>query len=354
MPESQALEQTMRPSHAFGKILVTGGAGYIGTHVCLALLRAGAEVIVIDNFSNASPKALDRVQDIAGRSIVVVQADICDPVVTGACFAGHRPDAVIHLAGLKSVNASIEQPLEYYRTNVEGTLNLLRQMSLHGCRSLVFSSSATVYGEAVYLPYDEAHPVAPVNPYGRTKLFAEQAIRDWAASFSGCGAVILRYFNPVGADASGRIGEEPRGIPDNLMPYIAQVATGRLPVLRVFGTDYPTRDGTAERDYIHVSDLADAHLSAVNFSMNFTGSEIFNVGTGRGHTVLELLHEYQLANACKIPHVMNLRRPGDVACSVAAVEKAESALAWKAKRPIDEVCTSAHAWQLGNPNGYVE
>lgn len=342
------------PYPTFRRVLVTGGGGYIGTHVCLALLRAEVEVVVLDNFCNASPQALVRVQEIAGRSIEVVEADICDPVATAACFSRYRPDAVIHLAGLKSVNASMERPLDYYRTNIEGTLNLLRQMSLHGCRSLVFSSSATVYGEAVYLPYDEKHPVSPVNPYGRTKLFAEQMIHDWCSSVEGSGAVILRYFNPVGADASGRIGEEPRGLPDNLMPYIAQVATGRLPVLSVFGTDYPTRDGTAERDYIHVSDLADAHLSAASFAWCNPGTEIFNIGTGFGYTVLEMLHAYQRANDCYVAHLLTNRRSGDVACSLAAVDKAESMLGWKAFRAIDVMCTSCHAWQSHNPDGYRE
>lgn len=352
MPESQDLDHPTRPYPNFGKVLVTGGGGYIGTHVCLALLRAGAEVMVIDNFSNSSPKGLDRVKDISGRSIIVEEADICDPVAIDACFARYRPDAVIHLAGLKSVNASIEQPLEYYRTNLEGTLNLLRQMSHHDCKTLVFSSSATVYGKAVYLPYDEDHPVAPVNPYGRTKLYAENAIHDWAVSLPSCGAVILRYFNPVGADASGRIGEEPRGVPDNLMPYIAQVASGKLPILHIFGTDYPTRDGTAERDFIHISDLAEAHLSALTYAQHHSGTEIFNVGTGRGHTVLELLHTYEFVAGMDINRVMKPRRPGDVPSSVAAVTKSQSKLNWEAKRTIQEACKSVHAWQLGNPSGY--
>lgn len=342
----------MNPALAFRRVLVTGGGGYIGAHVCLALLRADLEVAVLDNFSNSSPLALRRVQEIAGRSIAVEEADICDPEATAECFVRHRPDVVIHLAGLKSVNASIQQPLEYYRTNVGGTLNLLMQMSRHNCNAMVFSSSATVYGEAVYLPFDEAHPVAPVNPYGRTKLFAEQLIRDWSASETASGAVILRYFNPVGADASGRIGEEPRGVPDNLMPYIAKVATGKLPVLNVFGTDYPTRDGTAERDYIHVSDLADAHLSAVAFVHNNLGTETFNVGTGRGCTVLELLNAYQDVNKCHVPQTLKPRRPGDIACSVAAVAKAENSLDWKAERTIDDACASTHFWQSWHPDGY--
>ena len=334
------------------RVLVTGGAGYIGTHVALALLRHGIEVVVLDNFVNSSPRAPDRVRDIAGRPLTVVRADLCDADATAACFAQHRPDAVIHLAGLKSVNGSIEQPLDYYRTNVAGTLTLLDQMARHDCRALVFSSSATVYGDAVYLPYDEAHPLAPVNPYGRTKLIAEQMIRDWIGTQPRAGAAILRYFNPVGADASGRIGEEPRGTPDNLMPYIAQVATGRLPILNIFGTDYPTRDGTAERDYIHVSDLAEAHVNAIAFAGTTPGAEIFNIGTGRGHTVLELVETYQRVNACPVPHRMMPRRPGDVACSVAAVDKAERVLGWKAARGTEDVCSSAHAWQTANPAGY--
>lgn len=354
MPDCQESDNAERRPCSKPRVLVTGGGGYIGSHVCLALLRDDAEVVVLDNFCNSSPKALERVQTIAGRSLKVVEADVCDPISLNDCFAHNRPDAVVHLAGLKSVNASIDQPLDYYRTNLEGTLNLLRQMSRHRCRALVFSSSATVYGEAAYLPYDEVHPLAPVNPYGRTKMFAEHMIRDWTLSDPNFCAVILRYFNPVGADASGWIGEEPRGIPDNLMPYIAQVATGRLSELSVFGTDYPTRDGTAERDYIHVSDLADAHLSAVTFARGTSGAEVFNIGTGRGYTVLEMLNCYQRVTGCEVPHLLKPRRPGDVASSVAAVMKAERELGWTARRSIEEVCLSVQAWQSKNPHGYAE
>lgn len=335
-----------------GPVLVTGGAGYIGTHVTLALLRRGAEVVVLDNFSNSSPGALDRVQDLAQRSLTIITADLCDPSSTEYCFSQHKPQAVVHLAGLKSVNRSIEQPIDYYRNNLLGTANLLEQMMRHDCHSLVFSSSATVYGEAVYLPYDEDHPIAPVNPYGRTKLFSEHLIRDWCRADPAKGATILRYFNPVGADASGQIGEEPNGVPDNLMPYIARVATGHLSILSVFGDDYPTRDGTAERDYIHVSDLAAAHLHAIEFANRNKGVETFNIGTGRGYTVLELLDAYQRANNCRIPYRIVPRRQGDVACSVAAVAKAAQRLGWIAALGIDDFCTTAHAWQTANPFGY--
>lgn len=336
-----------------GPILVTGGAGYIGTHVTLALLRRGAEVVVLDNFSNSSPRALDRVQELAQRPLTVLSQDLCDSSATAHCIAEYRPQAVVHLAGLKSVNKSVQQPVEYYRNNLLGTANLLEQMTRHGCHSLVFSSSATVYGEATYLPYDEDHPIAPVNPYGRTKHFAEHMIYDWCQADPAKGATILRYFNPVGADASGRIGEEQKGIPDNLMPYIARVATGSLPMLNVFGDDYPTRDGTAERDYIHVSDLAAAHLNAIEFAGRHKGVETFNIGTGHGYTVLEILEAYQRVNNCRIPYRFVPRRHGDVASSVAAVDKAVQRLGWVAALGLDDFCRSTHAWQTANPLGYA-
>lgn len=335
------------------RVFVTGGAGYIGSHTILDLLRAGHAVLSFDNYTNSSPQSLIRVQDMAGGGdLTVVEGDICDRAALDRAMAAFRPDAVIHFAGLKAVGESGEQPLLYYRNNMSGTVELLGSMQAHGCTQIVFSSSATVYGEAQYLPFDEDHPIAPTNPYGRTKAFIEDIIRDWAAAWPEASAVLLRYFNPTGADASGRIGEDPGGIPNNLMPYVAQVAAGRREVLGVFGGDYDTRDGTGERDYIHVSDLAAAHLAALEYASGTTGCEAINVGTGQGATVLEMVTAFETASGRKIPHTIQPRRPGDVAVSVAGVDKATRLLGWRARFGIDEMCASMWAWQSRNPDGY--
>lgn len=334
------------------KILVTGGAGYIGTHTLLQLLRAQHEVLVFDNFSNSSPESLKRVKQLSNADFETCEGDIQDGKRLNEAFCGFKPDAVVHFAGLKAVGESSEKPLEYYAQNVSGTVELLKAMQRYGCGRIVFSSSATVYGEAQYLPYDEDHPLQPTNPYGRTKFFIEGIIRDWASARSEVSAVLLRYFNPVGADASGRIGEDPNGIPNNLVPYISQVAVGRLKHLNVFGADYETRDGTGERDYIHVEDLAKAHLAAIEYSERTNGCEAINVGTGQGATVLEMVASFENASNRSVPYEIGPRRDGDVARSVAAVKKAADLLHWKAEHGIDDMCKSTWRWQSDNPNGY--
>lgn len=335
------------------KVFVTGGAGYIGSHTLVQLLAAGHEVCVFDNFVNSSPVALDRVRQLTNRDMGLVQADIrdadalCDAVTTFA------PDAVVHFAGLKAVGESSDLPLLYYQTNVSGTMNLLAAMDAAGCKRIVFSSSATVYGEAHYLPFDEDHPIAPTNPYGRTKAMAEGVIGDWAKATPDASAVLLRYFNPVGAHESGRIGEDPQGIPNNLMPFIAQVAVGRREKLAIFGDDYDTRDGTGERDYIHVVDLGAAHLAAIDYSARAIGCEAINVGTGTGITVKELVAAYERACGHAIAVEIASRRPGDVASSFARTDKARKRLGWTAKLSVDAMCADSWKWQSENPEGYA-
>ncbi len=334
------------------RVLVTGGAGYIGSHTLLQLLRAAHEVLVYDNFANSSPEALARVQQLANRDFEVVTGDMRDANALHAACAEFRPEAVIHFAGLKAVGVSHTQPLDYYTTNLAGTLNLLRAMDAQDCARIVFSSSATVYGEPVYLPYDEEHPLNPLSPYGRSKLMVEMLLRDWAAARRGASAVMLRYFNPVGADASARIGEDPQGIPDNLMPYIAQVAVGQRAALSVYGDDYPTRDGTGERDYIHVADLARAHLAALDFAARSTGCEAINVGTGTSYSVREMVAGFERASGRQIPCRIAPRRAGDVARMCAKVDKAQSLLGWEAREGLEAMCRSTWEWQSANPQGY--
>jgi UDP-glucose 4-epimerase len=336
------------------RILVTGGAGYIGSHTLLQLLREQYDVLVFDNFSNSSPEALKRVKQLANADFEVCEGDIQDSVRLSDAFGAFKPEAVIHFAGLKAVGESNEKPLEYYAQNVSGSIELLKAMERHDCKRIVFSSSATVYGEAKYLPYDEQHQLQPTNPYGRTKQFIEEIIRDWTASYKGASAVLLRYFNPVGADASGRIGEDPNDIPNNLVPYISQVAVGRLKHLNVYGNDYDTRDGTGERDYIHVEDLARAHLAAINFTGENTGCEAINIGTGQGATVLEMVNAFEKASGRSVPYMIGPRRDGDVARSLAAVEKAKKLLGWNAQFNIEDMCRTTWAWQRANPNGYTK
>lgn len=334
------------------KVFVTGGAGYIGSHTLVALLTAGHEVCVFDNYCNSSPVALARVRQLANRDMVEIEGDIRDPDALALAVARFEPDAVVHFAGLKAVGESSELPLHYYQTNVAGSMNLLSAMDRANCRRIVFSSSATVYGEARYLPFDEDHPVAPTNPYGRTKAMAEDVIRDWTTATPGASAVLLRYFNPVGAHESGRIGEDPQGIPNNLMPFIAQVAVGRRERLSIFGDDYDTRDGTGERDYIHVVDLAAAHLAALDYSDRATGCQAINVGTGQGITVKELVAAYERACGHAIATKVVSRRPGDVASSYAATGKAADLLGWAARLDADAMCASSWRWQSDNPQGY--
>ncbi len=335
------------------RVFVTGGAGYIGSHTLLQLLRQGHEVMVFDNYSNSSPEPLTRVRQLANKDFAIQEGDVRDEVLLNQCFADFSPEAVIHFAGLKSVGESQQIPLDYYDQNVRGSMTLLSTMKKHDCKQIVFSSSATVYGEAEYLPYDEEHPLKPTNAYGRTKYFVEEIIRDWAVAWPDARAVLLRYFNPVGAHVSGWLGEDPNGIPNNLMPFVAQVAVGRRDQLAVFGNDYETRDGTGERDYIHVEDLASAHLAALGYSNTMTGAQAINVGTGRGTTVLEMIEAFTRASGRDIPHRIAARRPGDVARSLAAVDLAQSLLGWAAQYDVDDMCKSTWIWQKANPNGYA-
>lgn len=334
------------------RILVTGGAGYIGSHSVLHLLRHHHEVMVYDNFSNSSLEALRRVKQLSNKDFGIYEGDMRNGAQLDDVFRAFKPQAVIHFAGLKAVGDSTKNPLSYYAQNVSGSIELLSAMQKHGCARIVFSSSATVYGEALYLPYDEDHPLKPTSPYGRTKLFIEEIIRDWAASWDEASAVLLRYFNPVGADVSGRIGEDPYGTPDNLVPYISQVAVGRLARLKVFGGDYETRDGTGERDYIHVDDLARAHLCSIDYAAKTTGCEAINVGTGTSATVLEMINAFAEQSGKDIPYTIVERRNGDVARMLASAAKAEHLLGWKAELDIAEMCRTTWNWQAGNPKGY--
>lgn len=336
------------------RILVTGGAGYVGSHTLLEMLRGRHDILVYDNFSNSSPEALNRVKLLTNSQFDTFKGDIQDPSGLDQAFKMFKPDTVVHLAGLKAVGKSNEEPLDYYSQNVSGSIELLKVMQRYNCFRLVFSSSATVYGKANYQPFDENHPLQPISPYGRTKYFIEEIIRDWVTSQPGASAVILRYFNPVGAHVSGRIGEDPNGTPNNLIPYITQVAVKRLKQLNVFGSDYNTRDGTGERDYIHVEDLARAHLAAIKFLTTFVGCEAVNVGTGHGATVFEVVKAFEKASGQAVPYKIVSRREGDVASSVASVHKAELLLGWKAKLGINEMCASSWNWQRSNPHGYTE
>ena len=333
------------------KILVTGGAGYIGSHTCVVLLEAGHEVTVIDNLCNSSAVALDRVQQLTGRKLRFVKGDIRNKDDLAQAFED-RLDAVIHFAALKAVGESCEHPLAYFDNNIGGTIALMQAMETHGVQRLVFSSSATVYGEPESVPIREDAPLKVTNPYGRTKLVMEQLIGDWCRARSRMSGVLLRYFNPVGAHPSGCIGEDPRGVPNNLMPFVAQVAIGRRRRLRIFGSDYPTQDGTGVRDYLHVMDLAQAHLAAVEFSRNLTGCRLFNLGSGRGYSVLEVVEAFRQISGAKIEVEIMPRRLGDVACLTADPALAEIELGWRAKRGLLEMCTDMWAWQQRNPNGY--
>lgn len=334
-------------------ILVTGGAGYIGSHTVLELLNQGDEVIVVDNLSNSSSESLKRVAEITGKEAIFYQGDILDKAFLDSVFAEHSIEQVIHFAGLKAVGESVQKPIEYYQNNVQGTLSLLDAMRDAGVFKLVFSSSATVYGDPASLPIREDFPVGgTTNPYGTSKLMVEMVLKDVAKSDSRWAFAILRYFNPVGAHKSGRIGEDPNGIPNNLLPYISQVAVGKLAQLGVFGDDYDTKDGTGVRDYIHVVDLAIGHLKALNKINTEAGAHIFNLGTGNGYSVFEMVTAFEKAANKPVPYEVKPRRPGDIAACYAAPEKALNELGWQAERGIDEMMEDTWRWQSNNPNGY--
>jgi UDP-glucose 4-epimerase len=335
------------------KVLVTGGAGYIGSHTCVELLRAGYELVVVDNLSNSKEEALQRVQELAGKPLAFHKVDLLDREALEAVFAHTPVEAVIHFAGLKAVGESVSMPLRYFHNNVTGTLVLCQVMQKYGVRNLVFSSSATVYGEPKSVPITEDFPLSAANPYGRSKLIIEDILRDLYAAEADWNIALLRYFNPVGAHPSGQIGEDPNGIPNNLLPYIAQVAVGRLPHLRVFGNDYPTPDGTGVRDYIHVVDLALGHLKALERLNRKPGLVTYNLGAGCGYSVLEVLAAFEKACGKTIPYQVLERRPGDIATSYADPGKANRELNWQARLGIDEMCADAWRWQSQNPNGYA-
>jgi len=335
------------------KVLVTGGAGYIGSHTCVELLTAGHEVVVIDNLSNSKEAALARVQEIAGRRLAFVKADLRDRGALDAVFRDDAFDAVIHFAGLKAVGESTEIPLDYYDNNIGGTLTLCQAMAAAGVKRLVFSSSATVYGDPASVPIREDFPLSATNPYGRTKLFIEEILRDLQRADSGWDIALLRYFNPVGAHPSGRIGEDPSGIPNNLMPYVAQVAIGKLPQLQVFGDDYDTPDGTGVRDYIHVVDLARGHLAALTRLSAHPGVVTYNLGTGRGYSVLEMAEAFARISGRRVPHQVVGRRPGDIAVCYADPSLAHAELGWRAELGIDDMVRDGWRWQSANPDGYA-
>jgi UDP-glucose 4-epimerase len=334
------------------RILVTGGAGYIGSHTCVELLQAGYDVVVVDNLSNSKEEALRRVDAIAGKRVEFHKVDLLDEAGLEAVFDRGPVEAVVHFAGLKAVGESVAQPLRYYHNNVTGTLVLLKVMAAHGVKDIVFSSSCTVYGDPHKVPITEDFPLSTTNPYGHTKLIIEDILRDVQAADPSWNAALLRYFNPVGAHASGRIGEDPNGIPNNLVPYIAQVAVGRLGKLSVFGGDYPTPDGTGVRDYIHVVDLAIGHLKALQKLRQKPGVVTYNLGTGQGCSVLEVLAAFERASGRAIPYQIVRRRPGDVALTYADPSKANRELGWRAVRGLDEMCADVWRWQSNNPNGY--
>jgi UDP-glucose 4-epimerase len=333
-------------------ILVTGGAGYIGSHTTLALLEAGYSVTVVDNLSNSKEISLQRVQELTGKSLNFHQVDLLDRDGLERVFSNNQFSAVIHFAGLKAVGESVGIPLRYYHNNVTGTLVLLQVMIKYNLRNLVFSSSATVYGEPKAVPITEDFPLSATNPYGRTKLIIEDILRDLYNADPEWNFALLRYFNPVGAHKSGRIGEDPNGIPNNLLPYISQVAVGRLPFLRVFGNDYPTPDGTGVRDYIHVVDLAEGHIKALEKLAHQPGLVTYNLGTGRGYSVLEVLAAFEKACGKTLPYQVMARRSGDVPTSYADPTRAYHELGWKAVRGIDEMCVDTWRWQINNPQGY--
>ena len=336
----------------YGKILVTGGAGYIGTHTCVELLESGYEVVVLDNLCNSSPVALERVQQITGKNLTFIEADIRDRNALDHVFDQHNIDAVIHFAGLKAVGESVEKPLDYYANNVVGSISLLEVMAKKLVKNIVFSSSATVYGEPASLPIREDFPLTATNPYGCSKLIIEDVLRDLHKADSEWNIAILRYFNPVGAHKSGMIGEDPKGIPSNLMPYIAQVAVGKLEELSVFGNNYPTSDGTGVRDYIHVVDLSRGHIRALKKLTQTPGCVTYNLGTGTGYSVLEMIRTFEVASNRTISFRIAPRRSGDIAVCYADPSLANQELGWKAQYGLDRMCDDAWRWQINNQDGF--
>ena len=337
------------------KILVTGGAGYIGSHTVVELLSSGYDVVVVDNLSNSSEKSLSRVEKITGKPVTFYKADILDREALDRIFSAHSIDAVIHFAGLKAVGESVSKPWEYYNNNIAGTLVLLDVMKQHNVKNIIFSSSATVYGDPAFIPITEECPKgACTNPYGWTKSMLEQVLSDIQKADPSWNVILLRYFNPIGAHKSGTIGENPNGIPNNLMPYVTQVAVGKREKLTVFGNDYDTHDGTGVRDYIHVVDLANGHVKALNKIKENCGLKVYNLGTGVGYSVLDIVNNFEAATGVKVPYVIGPRRPGDIATCYSSADKAFEELGWKAQYGIKEMCEDSWRWQKNNPNGYEE
>ena len=335
------------------RVLVTGGAGYIGSHTCVELLQEGHQVVIVDNLYNASPKALDRIREITGKDLTFYQADVCDREAMNEIFDREQVEAVIHFAGYKAVGESVAKPLEYYRNNLEGTLTLCDIMRQHGVGNIIFSSSATVYGDPAEIPITENCPKGIcTNPYGWTKSMLEQILTDIQHAQPDWNVILLRYFNPIGAHKSGQIGEDPKGIPNNLLPYVAQVAIGKLPCLGVFGKDYDTPDGTGVRDYIHVVDLARGHVKALQKLEESKGVRVYNLGTGKGYSVLDVVHAFEKACGHSIPYEIKPRRAGDIATCYCDPTKAREELGWEAQYGIEEMCQDSWRWQSQNPDGY--
>lgn len=334
------------------RVLVTGGTGYIGAHTCVQLLQRGDDVVIVDNLVNSKREVLERIGAVTGKDTVFHEVDLRDAAGLRNVFAGQSIDAVLHFAGLKAVGESVREPIRYYENNINGSLTLFAVMDEFGVKTIVFSSTATVYGDPERMPIRENFPVNPTNPYGRGKLIIEDMLRDIAVADAEWRVGLLRYFNPVGAHPSGSLGEDPRGVPNNLMPYVAQVAVGRLPELCVFGADWPTPDGTGVRDYIHVVDLAQGHLAALDYLAEHPGVLTVNLGTGRGYSVLEMVAAFERASGRKIPYRIVARRPGDVAASWADPSLARELLNWEANLDIDDMCRDAWNWQSRNPSGY--
>lgn len=335
------------------KVLVTGGAGYIGSHTCVELLDSGYEVVVVDNLCNASRKVIDRIKRITGKNVMFYEADIRDYDAMDRVFEAEKPELVIHFAGLKAVGESVEKPLEYYENNISGTLNLCKVMREHDCKNIIFSSSATVYGEPAFIPITEQCPKGVcTNPYGWTKHMLEQILTDIQKADPSWNVILLRYFNPIGAHKSGMIGEDPKGIPNNLLPYVAQVAVGKLECVGVFGNDYDTPDGTGVRDYIHVVDLARGHVKAIDMIKKNPGVKIYNLGTGIGYSVLDVIKAFSKACGKELPYQIKPRRAGDIASCYSDATLAREELGWVAEYGIDEMCQDSWRWQSNNPNGY--
>ena len=335
-------------------ILITGGAGYIGSHTCIEMINAGYEVVVVDNLDNSNEESLKRVEKITGTSVKFYKEDVRDKEALRRIFSENKIEAAIHFAGLKAVGESVREPIMYYDNNLKNTIALLEVMNEFGVKKIVFSSSATVYGVATEMPLTEGMPLGAINPYGRTKYFIEEILRDLYVADKDWCIALLRYFNPIGAHKSGLIGEDPKGIPNNLMPYISQVAVGKLEKLHVFGNDYKTVDGTGVRDYIHVVDLAQGHVKAIDWALGNKGCEAFNLGTGNGTSVLQLRDAFVKASGIDVPYVIDPRRPGDPDEVYADATKAKEVLGWEAKLGIEEMCEDTWRWQKGNPKGYTE